>query len=35
MISQFDDKYFCDRLDATKSLDMPFSISKLLGEYDY
>ena len=35
MISEFDDKLFCEKLDATKNFDMPFSMSKLLGEYDY
>ena len=35
MINNLNEKIFSDRLDATKNLDVPFSISKLVGEYDY
>lgn len=35
MLAGFNEKLFVERMDVTKNLDMPFSLSKLLGEYDW
>ena len=35
MLAGFDEKLFIEKLDVSKNLDLPFSIGKLLGDYDW
>ena len=35
MLEGFNEKLFNERLNVTQNLDMPFSLGKLVGEYEY